>query len=182
MQTRQAELADELAGLTEAQQRLFIRGQLAEHNRQLADTAHTAGVVTARDFAIFEDHGNMGLYAGERARDIAARQGLARGQHILDHMGATELAANHFRATQTEEKVRRECITGKAAANQTHFAIGRAVRGFIFEQGGTPPEELPTPAQSIQQVLRSEAQRLEWERARQLQPPVFPDTGGDDAE
>ncbi len=116
----------------------------------------------------------MGLYGGERARDIHARKGLAKGQHILDHMGSTELAANLFRATQTEEKLRREGIQGKDAANQTHYDVGRKVRQTIAELGGTMPERLPTPSDSIQQVRQHEQQRIESER----QPSLF---GPDDA-
>lgn len=84
------------------------REQLTQQNTTLASAAHDADVVTSRDFAVFQDHGYRGLYAGESAKDIAARKGLKRGQHILDHMSSEELAANLFRATQTEAKLRRE--------------------------------------------------------------------------
>lgn len=171
VQTRRQELADErlLQGMSEDQRRLYVRSQLAEHNRSLADAAAGAGVVTARDFAVFQDHGYMGLYGGERARDIAARKGLKAGQPILDHMGSTELAANLFRATQTDEKLRREGIQGRDAANATHHAVGRAVRKTIEELGGAMPEDLPTPADSIQRVRQNEQARLERER----QPSLF---------
>lgn len=128
-----------------------------------------AGVVTSRDFAIFQDHGYMGLYGGLKTRDISARKGLPRGRHILDHMGSTELAANLFRATQTEEKLRREGIQGKAAANRTHHAVGAKVRQTIAELGGTMPEDLPTPPESIQQLQRRERQRV----AGAAQPSLF---------
>jgi DNA-damage-inducible protein D len=110
VQTRRQEVSDAevLARLTEDQRWLYLRGQLADHNRQLSEAANQAGVVTTQDFAIFHDHGYMGLYGGLRAQDIHEHKQLKRGQHILDHMGATELAANLFRATQTEEKLRRE--------------------------------------------------------------------------
>jgi len=149
----------DLAGLSEDQRRLYARDQLAEHNKTLAAAAGGAGVVSTRDFAVFQDHGYMGLYDGERARDIHVRKGLAKSQHILDHMGSEELAANLFRATQAEAKLRREGIQGKAAANQTHFEVGRKVRSYIADLGGTMPEELPTPAESIQQVRAREWQR-----------------------
>lgn len=178
VQTRRAELAEEAAlpGMTEDQQRLFIRHQLSGHNKQLAEAARAAGVASATDFATFQNHGYRGLYAGETAAMITRRKGLKRGQEILDHMGSTELAANLFRATQTEEKLRREGITGKAAANKAHHDMGAAVRAFIIEQGGTPPEELPTPAESIQQVERKEQQRLQAER----QPSLFAADPSDD--
>ncbi len=111
----------------------------------------------------------MGLYGGLKARDIHARKGLKKRQHILDHMGSTELAANLFRATQTEEKLRRENIQGKTASNQTHFEVGRKVRQTIEELGGTMPEELPTPPTSIQQLQRDAKQRA----IQQRQPSLF---------
>lgn len=165
-----------LAGLSEDQQRLFVRGLLADRNQQLAETAQDAGVLSERDFAIFQDWGYRGLYNGETARDIAARKELKRGQRILNWMGGEELAANLFRATQAEAKLRRESITGKAEANQTHLEVGRKVRRFIVEDlGGTPPERLPTPTASIQELQRREQQRLEAER----QPSLFGPEGGD---
>ncbi len=160
IQTRRQEIADELAGLTEDQRRLYLRGQLADHNRQLAEAASQAGVVKPIDFAVFQDHGYMGLYGGLKARDIHARKGLKKNQQIPDHMGSTELAANLFRATQTEEKIRREGIKGKDKANRTHFQVGRKVRQTIQELGGTMPEDLPTPKESIQQLQQREQKLL----------------------
>ena len=152
--------ARSLAELEENHRRLFLRGEVAEKNRSLADTVTGAGIVTSRDFAIFQDFGYKGLYNGETARDIAARKGLARGQRILDYMESEELAANWFRVTQAEAKIRREGVDNKGDANRVHFHMGKAVRSFILEQGGTPPEELPTPELSIQQLERAEQQRL----------------------
>lgn len=128
------------------------------------------------DLRAFMDAGYRGLYNGETARDIKARKGLARGQHILDWMGAEELAANLFRATQTEAKLRREGITGKAQANATHFGVGREVRETIQRLGGTMPEDLPTPTESIQALQRREQERLEAER----QPSLFAPTDDGD--
>ena len=102
--------SDLLAGMTPEQKAIFLRGQMADRNLSLADAAAGAGVVTRRDFAIFQDHGYRGLYGGETTRDIAARKGLGRGHQILDWMGPDELAANLFRASQTEQKLRREPI------------------------------------------------------------------------
>jgi DNA-damage-inducible protein D len=177
VQTRRQELSDEqlLANMSDDQRRLFTRQQLVDRNRLLAATATTAGVVTARDFAVFQDHGYMGLYNGERARDIAMRKGLKPGQPILDHMGAEELAANLFRATQAEAKIRREGIVGKGAANATHHAVGREVRETIARLGGTMPEDLPTPVESIQQLERNERERLAQEALRRRQPSLFDD-------
>ena len=172
---------DLLEGLSEDQRRLLIRGELAEHNRQLADAAAGAGVVTTRDFAIFQDWGYRGLYAGESARDIAVRKDLKRGQPILDWMGPEELAANLFRATQTEAKLRRESASGevgKAQANRTHFEVGQAVRHTITQLGGVMPEDLPTPQDSIQAVQRREQKRIEAQR----QPSLFPSDESTDSE
>jgi DNA-damage-inducible protein D len=126
------------------EKRLFLRNELRRHNAQLADAAKDAGVIDAVDYAIFQNFGYQGLYGGLNARDIHTRKGLKKSQHILDHMGSTELAANLFRATQTEEKLRRENIKGKPMANQTHFDVGKKVRQTIQELGGDMPENLPT--------------------------------------
>ena len=107
------------------------------------------------DYAIFQDHGYRGLYGGLGNKEIHARKGLKKSQKILDHMGSTELAANLFRATQAEEKLRRDQIQGKAKANQTHLEVGKKVRQTIAELGGTMPENLPTPEESIRQLESS---------------------------
>ena len=159
IKTRQQELSENFERLSEEQKRLAIRGELKHHNKSLADAAHDAGVETSRDYAIFQNYGYMGLYGGLKAQDIAKRKGLKKGQAILDHMGSTELAANLFRATQTDEKLRRDHVKGKAAANTTHFAVGKKVRETIKELGGTMPEDLPTPDKSIKQI-ESEQKKL----------------------
>lgn len=125
VKTRQQELIENYEELTENQKRLAIREEIKHHNSSLADAAHEAGVVKPLDYAIFQNCGYMGLYGGLKAADIRARKGLKKSQDILDHMGSTELAANLFRATQTEEKLRREHIQGKKAASQTHFEVGK---------------------------------------------------------
>ncbi|WP_276678154.1 DNA damage-inducible protein D [Thalassolituus oleivorans] len=154
LQTRRQELADDkkFAQLSEDEKRLAIRNELAEHNKQLAAAAKDSGVETPLDYAIFQDHGYKGLYGGLANKDIHTRKGLKKSQKILDHMGSTELAANLFRATQTEEKLRRDEVKNKSQANKTHFDVGRKVRQTIDELGGTMPENLPTPETSIKQV------------------------------
>lgn len=154
MQTRRQELADDkkFSQLSEDEKRLAIRNELALHNKHLAAAAKDAGVETSLDYAIFQDHGYKGLYGGLGNKEIHARKGLKKSQKILDHMGSTELAANLFRATQTEEKLRRDEVRGKQKANQTHFEVGRKVRQTIDELGGTMPENLPKPESSIQQI------------------------------
>ena len=124
---------------TEEEKRLFLREEMAKHNSQLADAAKDAGVIEPYDYAIFQNYGYQGLYGGLGAKEIHARKGLKKSQKILDHMGSTELAANLFRATQTEEKLRRENIKGKMKANKTHYDVGKKVRQTIKELGGTMP-------------------------------------------
>lgn len=148
IQTRRQELSDEQV---ETQRRLAIRAELRTHNSQLADAAKDAGVIAPLDYAIFQNHGYMGLYGGLDAQDIHRRKGLKKGEQILDHMGSTELAANLFRATQAEEKLRREKITGKDKANQAHWEVRAKVRQTIKELGGTMPEAL-LPAESIKKL------------------------------
>jgi DNA-damage-inducible protein, part of SOS response len=153
IQTRTQELQEEeQPQLTEEEQkRLFLRGEMTRHNAQLAAAAQEAGVKTSLDYAVFQNHGYRGLYGGLEAKNIQARKGLKKSQHILDHMGSTELAANLFRATQTEEKIRRERIRGKQNANRVHEEVGAKVRQTIKEIGGTMPEDLPT-ADSIKRI------------------------------
>ena len=136
---------------TEEEKRLFLRNELRAHNSKLAEAAKNAGVLEAIDYAIFQNHGYQGLYGGLNAKAIHQHKGLKKSQHILDHMGSTELAANLFRATQAEEKLRRDNVQGKENANQTHFEVGQKVRKTIEELGGTMPENLPV-AESIKQL------------------------------
>lgn len=154
MQTRRQELEDnaKFARLSEDDKRIAIRNELAAHNKYLAAAAKDAGVETSLDYAIFQDHGYKGLYGGMGAKDIHSRKGLKKSQKILDHMGSTELAANLFRATQAEEKLKRENVKSKQRANNTHFEVGKKVRKTIRELGGTMPEALPTPEQSVKQI------------------------------
>ena len=161
VQTRRQELADELAGISEDQLRLLRRPQMTIHNSQLAEAAQNAGVIKSIDFAIFQDHGYMGLYGGLKAKDIHAHKGLKKSQEILDFMGSDELAANIFRASQTKQKLEREQVKGKEKANRVHQEVGKKVRQTIQELGGTLPEDLPTPTESIQQLQRKEQKRLE---------------------
>lgn len=158
IQTRRQELADDEAfqRLKENEKRLFLRNELKEHNKQLVEAAQQAGVESNLDFAIFQNHGYQGLYGGLDAKGIHQRKRLKKSQKILDHMGSTELAANLFRATQTEEKLRRENIQGKVKANRTHYEVGAKVRQTIKELGGTMPEDLPSPEKGINQLEREQ--------------------------
>lgn len=144
---------------SEDEKRLFLREEMKRHNIQLADAAKDAGVIEPYDYAIFQNHGYIGLYGGLDAKGIHKHKGLKKSQHILDHMGSTELAANLFRATQTEEKLRRNNIKGKQIANQTHYEIGKKVRKTIEEIGGTMPEDLPN-AESIKKFEKAKEPKI----------------------
>lgn len=161
VQTRRQEIADQtaLSELTEGQRRLLLRQKIKQQNTDLASAAKQAGVVTPQDFGIFQNHGYKGLYNGLTAEDIHRRKSLKKSQHILDHMGATELAANLFRSTQAEEKLRRDQVQGKDNANRVHYQAGVVVRRAIEELGGTMPEDLPT-VESIKKLETVEKKRL----------------------
>ncbi len=157
IQTRKQEVAT-LA--IEDEKRLFLRDELRTHNIQLAGAAKEAGVIEPLDYAIFQDHGYKGLYGGLGAKDIHKYKGLKKSQKILDHMGSTELAANLFRATQAEEKLKRESIKGKTSANSAHYEVGAKVRQTIKELGGTMPEKLPAH-DSIKKIEKQKQKFLE---------------------
>jgi len=169
VQTRRQELADD-AAIKEDKTRLLLRAEIKKHNKYLAGVAKEAGVIQPLDYAIFMDHGYQGLYGGLTKRDIHQRKRLKPKQHILDHMGSTELAANLFRATQTEDKLRREKVRSKDQANQIHHQVGRKVRQTIRELGGTMPENLPA-AESIKKVESREKKRLKAELKKALPRP-----------
>ena len=159
LQTRRAELQDDekFAELKEEEKRLYLRNELKEHNKQLVETAFNAGVESNLDFAIFQNHGYKGLYGGLDAKAIHAKKELTKSQKILDHMGSTELAANLFRATQAEEKLKRDNIKGKTNANQTHHEVGKKIRQTIKELGGAMPEDLPSPQKSVKSIEKEQA-------------------------
>lgn len=160
VKTRQQELIENYDHLTEDQKRLAVRNEIKEHNKALADAAHDAGVITPLEYAIFQNKGYQGLYGGLTAKEIKQRKELKRNENILDHMEHEELAANLFRATQTESKLRRENIKGKNKANATHFEVGEAVRNTIKELGGTMPENLPKPEKSIKEIKKNQKKQL----------------------
>ncbi|NET30659.1 MAG: DNA damage-inducible protein D [Cyanothece sp. SIO1E1] len=141
VQTRKQEIFEQIT--SEQEKRLFLRNELTAHNKKLADAARDAGVIEPWEYGVFQNHGYAGLYNGLTAKQIHTKKGLKKSQGILDHMGSTELAANLFRATQTEEKLKREKIQGKDNANRTHYEVGKKVRQTIQELGGEMPENLP---------------------------------------
>ena len=161
LQTRKQELSEEFAQLDEDRKRVAIRNELIEHNKQLVDAAKDAGVETSQEYAIFQNHGYKGLYGGLTAKEIHKQKGLKKSHKILDFMGSTELAANLFRATQTEEKLRREGISRKDDANKAHHEVGATVRQTIKDLGGTMPEDLPTPEKSVVKIEKTDLKKLE---------------------
>ena len=160
IQTYRQEAADRFNQLDEDSRRLVVRGDIKQWNQLLAETARNAGVITAEEFAIFQNAGYMGLYGGMTVDDIHRRKGLAIGQKILDYMGSTELIANLFRISQTEEKLRKDQVSTSDAATAVHYAVGNEVREAIRKIDGTMPEDLPTPEKSIAQLEREQMERL----------------------
>ncbi len=160
VKTRQQELAELYDRLSEDEKRLFIRGDIRQKNMLLAEAAHKAGIITHQEYATFQDAGYRGLYGGMTARDIAEHKGLQDDEEILDHMCSEELAANLFRITQTEAKMRREETDTPEKANATHYQVGKAVRETIANLGGTMPEELPTPDKSIRELEAGQRKQI----------------------
>ena len=160
IQTYRQEVADHFNELDEDNRRLVVRGDIKQWNQMLAETAHNAGVITNEEFAIFQNAGYMGLYGGMDVDDIHAKKQLEVGQKILDYMGSTELIANLFRISQTEEKIRKDKVQGADKATSVHYNVGREVRNAIEKIGGTMPEDLPTPEKSIQQIEKEQMERL----------------------
>lgn len=160
IQTYRQELADHFNQLDEDRRRLVVRGDIKQWNQLLAETAHSAGVITNEEFAIFQNAGYMGLYGGLDVEDIHRKKELAIGQKILDYMGSTELIANLFRISQTDEKLRKDKIQGADNATKVHYNVGKEVRNAIKKIGGTMPEDLPTPKKSIQEIEKEQLAKL----------------------
>ena len=160
IQTRRQEVADYFNQLDEDNKRLVIRGNIKQWNQMLAEAARNAGLITNEEYAIFQNAGYRGLYGGLDVDDIHARKGLKDKDKILDFMGSEELAANLFRITQTESKLKRESVQGAQAATATHYTVGKKVRQTITDLGGTMPENLPVPDKGISQVEREQIAEL----------------------
>ena len=160
IQTYRQEVADRFNELDEDSRRLVVRGDIKQWNQLLAETARRAGVITQEEFAIFQNAGYMGLYGGLDVQDIHKRKGLEVGQKILDYMGSTELIANLFRISQTEEKLRKDGVDNAQMATSVHHSVGSEVRKAIEKIGGTMPEDLPTPEKSIAQLEKERMERL----------------------
>ncbi|MDD5604168.1 MAG: DNA damage-inducible protein D [Eubacteriales bacterium] len=160
IQTRRQEVQDAFNQLDENNKRLVVRGNIKQWNQLLVEAAHNAGVITDEEFAIFQNAGYTGLYGGMTVIDIHTRKGLKKNDKILDYMGSTELIANLFRISQTEEKLKRDEVSTVEAANNTHYEVGEKIRKAIIEMGATLPEDLPVPEKSIQIIEREEIREL----------------------
>ncbi|MGF2028502.1 DNA damage-inducible protein D [Lactococcus lactis] len=157
IKTRQQELAENFNQLDENKKRLAIRQEMKHHNKSLAEAAKMSGV---NNYGRFQNSGYKGLYGGMTKQNIQDRKGLERNQDILDYMGSAELAANLFRATQTDEVLRNRQVKDEQLANDTHFNVGRTIRNTMKELGTTMPEHLPTPQESIQDLKKKEKKSL----------------------
>ncbi len=160
IQTRRQEVADYFNQLDENNKRLVIRGDIKQWNQMLAESAHNAGVMTNEEYAVFQNSGYMGLYGGLKVEDIHAKKGLKENDKILDYMSSTELIANLFRISQTEEKLKKDKTATADDANEVHFIVGKEVRKTIERVGGTMPEELATPNKSISKIEREQLKKL----------------------
>ena len=158
IQTRKQELTEkEYSMLTEDEKRFYQRNLTRKGNYSLNQVAKKCGV---KNFDKFHNAGYRGLYNGESADDIAKRKGLRYREDILDNMGSEELAANLFRISQTESKLKRDNVTGEKDANETHYNIGKNIREVIAKNGGTMPEDLPTPKKSLKELEKEEIKKL----------------------
>jgi len=158
IQTRRQELSEkEYSILSEDEKRFYQRNLTRKGNFSLNQAALKAGV---KNFDKFHNYGYKGLYNGETANDIAKRKGLRYREDILDNMGSEELADNLFRIVQTEAKLKKDNIKGESNANKVHYNMGRDIRKFIEKQGGTMPENLPTPNRSLKELEKEHKNKL----------------------
>ena len=158
VQTRKQEITEkEYSMLSEDEKRFYQRNLTHKGNYSLNQAAKKAGV---KNFDRFHNSGYKGLYNGETADDIAKRKRLRYREDILDNMGSEELAANLFRITQTESKLKKDNIQGEKQANKTHYKIGKNIREVIAKNGGTMPEDLPTPKKSLKQLEKEKNKQL----------------------
>jgi len=158
VQTRKQEISEkEYTSLTEDEKRFYQRNLTKKGNYSLNRAAKNAGV---KNFDRFHNSGYKGLYNGETADDIAKRKGLRYREDILDNMGSEELAANLFRITQTESRLKKDNICSEKEANKTHYNIGKNIREVIEKNGGTMPEDLPTPKKSLKQLEKENKKTL----------------------
>ena len=166
VQTRKQEITrQEYEQLSEDEKRLYTRRNVKDKNKYLFNTAKLAGV---KNYGKFNNYGYRGLYNGETAKDIANRKGISEKEDILDYMSSTELAANLFRITQTDEVLKNKNINNEDDACKTHHNVGQAVRQTIKRIGGTMPEDLPTPSKSAKQIEKEKNKELKLNDKKRL--------------
>lgn len=166
VQTRKQEITrQEYENLSEDEKRLYTRQNVKDKNKYLFDTAKLAGV---KNYGKFNNYGYRGLYNGETAKDIANRKGISEKEDILDYMSSTELAANLFRITQTDEVLKNKNINNEDDACITHHKVGQAVRQTIKRIGGTMPEDLLTPRKSTKQIEKEKNKKLSFKDNKRL--------------
>ena len=158
VQTRRQEIFDKLAN---DEKRLFIRGEVSDQNKKLFKTAKDSGV---SKFGVFNDAGYRGLY-GIPLAEIEHKKGIKKGE-LLDRAGSTELAANLFRITQTDERLKKDGIVSEYHAVQTHNMVGGKVRQTIKDIGGILPERLP-PERHIREV-KKEIKKLVQQETKKI--------------
>jgi len=164
IQTRRQEVRDYFDRLDEDNKRRVIRGDIKQWNQILAETAHGAGIIDDEEYARFQNAGYKGLYGGETVADIHARKQLKSQEKILDFMNGSELAANLFRITLADEKIKKENITTPHGATYAHNIVGQEVRGAIARAGGTLPEDQPTPEKSVEQIAHEQIKALKKQK------------------
>lgn len=160
IQTRRTEVAEIFNALSEDRKRLAVRGDIRVWNKMLAEAANRAGVLSNDDFKIFQNAGYMGLYGGMTVDEIHKKKGLKQEERILDFMDSAELAANLFRITQTEEKLKKENVSNIQLANEIHYIVGKEVRRAIEQVGGTMPENMAVPTKTITEIERERIAEL----------------------
>ncbi len=161
IQTRKQELSEkEYNLLTEDEKRFYQRNLTRKGNYSLNQAAKDSGV---NNFDKFHNAGYKGLYNGETTDDIAKRKGLRYREDILDNMGSVELAANLFRISQTEQKLKKDNVSNEKDACDTHNLVGKIVRNAIKEAGGIMPEDLPTPEKSLKELEKDEMKKISFE-------------------
>ncbi|MEJ8604620.1 damage-inducible protein [Riemerella anatipestifer] len=122
--------------------RLLIREELTEGNKSLNSTLKHAKV---QDYAKFTNAGYLGMY-NMRNWELANKRNVKK-EKLMDSMGRTELAANLFRVTQTEERIKSKGIQGQHNLEATHYEVGKEVREIIKKNVGKNPENLPQEKQ-----------------------------------
>ena len=148
-----ASLADSLHGHHEQAEivdRVVIREEMTEGVKSLAKTAHKHGV---SNYAYFMNAGYKGMYNMGLA-ELSNLKGIRPKEQLIDRMDRTELAANLFRVTQTDNKIKNDDIRGQTDLEKTAFAVGKAVRNTMIEISGTRPEDLPL-AQHIKEARKA---------------------------